>query len=139
CEHLSRIIDNLLFVARAEAAEGQVQKTSFDVEPILAKVMEMYEPIADEQKIAIQLEAKGEIYADPGLFERAVSNLLDNALRYTLAGGSVSISTAAGPDYSEVSVKDTGCGIPAEHLPHVFDRFYRADSSRSSEGTGLGL
>jgi two-component system heavy metal sensor histidine kinase CusS len=73
------------------------------------------------------------------LFDRAVSNLVENALRYTPKGGTILISIAAGATQSEIFVKDTGCGIAAEHIPRVFDRFYRADSSRSSQGAGLGL
>jgi len=69
------------------------------------------------------------------LFSRAVNNLVENAIHHTPAGGSITISTAD----STVSVKDTGRGIAPEHLPRVFDRFYRADPSRSSEGVGLGL
>jgi two-component system heavy metal sensor histidine kinase CusS len=73
------------------------------------------------------------------LFGRAVNNLLENALHHTPAGGTIQISVATQGPHSEVSVRDTGSGIAAEHLPRVFDRFYRADSSRSSEGVGLGL
>jgi len=68
-----------------------------------------------------------------------VSNLVENALRYTPNGGSILISMAATPAQSQISVKDTGCGIAAQHIPRVFDRFYRADPSRSSHGAGLGL
>ena len=73
------------------------------------------------------------------LFGRAVSNLAENALRFTAAGGTILISIAVDAMQAKISVKDTGCGIEARHLPRVFDRFYRVDSSRSSEGTGLGL
>ena len=73
------------------------------------------------------------------LFSRAVNNLVENAIHHTPAGGSIEISIANRGPHSEVWVKDTGAGIAAEHLPRVFDRFYRADSARSSEGVGLGL
>ncbi|MEO6870876.1 MAG: sensor histidine kinase, partial [Chthoniobacterales bacterium] len=69
----------------------------------------------------------------------ALSNLIDNALRHTPDGGSIIVSIARLPNETEMAVRDTGCGIAAEHLPRVFDRFYRADPSRSSEGSGLGL
>jgi two-component system heavy metal sensor histidine kinase CusS len=68
-----------------------------------------------------------------------VNNLVENAVHHTPAGGSIEISIATRGPHSEVSVKDTGAGITAEHLPRVFDRFYRADSARTSEGVGLGL
>jgi two-component system heavy metal sensor histidine kinase CusS len=73
------------------------------------------------------------------LFERALSNLVDNALRFTGDDGEIEISITIRDAHSEVTVRDNGCGIATEHLPRVFDRFYRADSSRSSDGAGLGL
>src|SRR5207247_6524822 len=71
--------------------------------------------------------------------ERAVGNLLDNALRFTAEHGSIRIAVSKHNSDFEVAVSDTGCGIAPEHLPRVFDRFYRAESSRSSDGAGLGL
>jgi two-component system heavy metal sensor histidine kinase CusS len=68
-----------------------------------------------------------------------LSNLLDNALRFTPDGGKITIATETKPDRTELAIEDTGCGVSPQHLPRIFDRFYRADSSRSSQGTGLGL
>ena len=139
CERLSGIVDNLLFLARAEAAEGHIQRTLFDGRAEVNKIAAFYEPVAEEHQTVITCAGQGEIYADPMLFGRAVSNLVENALRYTSAGGTIQISVAAEAMVSQISVEDTGSGIAAEHLPRVFDRFYRADSSRSSQGSGLGL
>jgi len=139
CQRLSRIVDNLLFLARAEAAEGHIQRTLFDGRAALEKIAAFYEPLAEEHHVAITCAGKGDIHADPMLFGRAVSNLVENALRFTAAGGTILISIAVAAVQTEIAVKDTGCGIGAADLPRVFDRFYRADSSRSSEGTGLGL
>jgi two-component system heavy metal sensor histidine kinase CusS len=139
CERLSAIIDNLLFLARAEAAQTQVQRTLLDGRATLDKIAAYYEAIAEERQITLSCTGAGEIYADPILLGRAVSNLVDNALRFTPAGGTILISLETEPGGARISVKDTGCGIGAQHLPRVFDRFYRADVSRSSEGTGLGL
>jgi two-component system heavy metal sensor histidine kinase CusS len=139
CERLSGIIDNLLFLARAEAADGHIQRMVFDGKAAVAKIAALYETIAEEQQITINCAGQGDVYADPTLFGRAVSNLVENALRYTPKGGTILISIAAGGAQSQISVKDTGCGIAAQHIPRVFDRFYRADSSRSSQGAGLGL
>jgi two-component system, OmpR family, heavy metal sensor histidine kinase CusS len=139
CERLSGVIDNLLFLARAEAASGQIQRTLFDGKAAIEKIAAFYETIAEEQHINITCAGEGKIYADPVLFGRAVSNLVDNALRFTPAGRTIRISMMASAAQSEVSVTDSGCGIAAEHIPRVFDRFYRVDSSRSSQGAGLGL
>ena len=139
CERLSGIVDNLLFLARAEAAERQIQPTLFNARAAVEKIAAFYEPIAEEHQTTITCVGEGDIQADPLLFGRAVSNLVENALRYTPAGGTIQVFLAAGATDSQVSVKDTGCGIGADHLPRIFDRFYRADSSRSSVGSGLGL
>src|SRR6266498_3262543 len=82
---------------------------------------------------------EGQISADPALFERAVGNLVDNALRFTPENGSIQIAIAEHATDFEVAVRDNGSGIAPEHLPRVFDRFYRAESSRGSDGAGLGL
>jgi two-component system, OmpR family, heavy metal sensor histidine kinase CusS len=139
CERLSAIVDNLLFLARAEAAEGHIPRTLFDGRAAVEKIAAFYEPLAEEHQTVITCAGEGEIHADPMLFGRAVSNLVENALRFTPGGGTIQISLAAGAEHSQISVKDTGCGIAAEHLSRVFDRFYRIDSSRSSQGSGLGL
>ena len=139
CERLSGIIDNLLFLARAEAADGHIQRMVFDGTTAVAKIAALYQMIAEEQQITITCSGEANIYADRMLFDRAVSNLVENALRYTPNGGRILISIATTAAHSEISVKDSGCGIAAEHLPRVFDRFYRADPSRSSQGSGLGL
>jgi two-component system, OmpR family, heavy metal sensor histidine kinase CusS len=139
CEHLGHIVDNLLFLARTEAAEGHLQRTSFNGRATVEKIAAFHEPIAEDQHLTIRCEGETTFVADEMLFERAVNNLVENAVRHTAAGGSIEITVSNRDANSEVSVKDNGAGIPAEHLPRVFDRFYRADSSRSSEGVGLGL
>lgn len=139
CARLSGIIDNLLFLARAEAAESQVHRAAFDGRAAIEKIATYNEAIAAERHLQIDCQGQGEVYADPVLFGRAVSNLVDNAVRFTPEGGRITISLATNAEGAEIVVTDTGCGIAAEHLPRVFDRFYQVDSSRSSEGTGLGL
>jgi two-component system, OmpR family, heavy metal sensor histidine kinase CusS len=139
CEHLGHIVDNLLFLARTEAAEGHLHQTSFNGRAAIEKIAAFHEPIAEEQRLTIRCAGETTFVADEMLFERAVNNLVENAVRHTAAGGSIEITVANSGANSEVSVKDNGSGIAAEHLPRVFDRFYRADSARSSEGVGLGL
>jgi two-component system, OmpR family, heavy metal sensor histidine kinase CusS len=139
CQRLSGIIDNLLFLARAETGTGAVHPTLLDGRAAVHKIVTFYETLAEEHQVSVTCAGAGDIWADSALFGRAVSNLIENALRSTPAGGKIVISIAPGPSQCEVSVSDNGCGIDAEHIPRVFDRFYRADSSRSSHGTGLGL
>ncbi|MEY2555543.1 MAG: two-component system, OmpR family, heavy metal sensor histidine kinase CusS [Verrucomicrobiota bacterium] len=139
CERLSRIIDNLLFLARAESAEQQVERSSFDGRAALEKMASFYQTAAEDRHVNIACSGEGQIFADPALFNRAVGNLIDNALRFTTDGGNIHILIGTRGGRTEVSVRDTGSGIAPEHLPRVFDRFYRGDASRSSAGTGLGL
>ena len=139
CERLSRIVNNLLFVARADAAREPIARKRFDARAAVEKIAEFYQTVADDHHVTINCSGDGQIYADPDLFERAVGNLLDNALRFTAEHGSIRVAVSKHNSDFEVTVSDNGSGIAAEHLPRVFDRFYRAESSRSSDGAGLGL
>jgi two-component system heavy metal sensor histidine kinase CusS len=138
-ERLSRIVDNLLFVARVDAAREPIARKRFDARAAVEKIAAFYQTLADERHVAITCSGEGEIYADPYLFERAVGNLLDNALRFTPENGLIQIALSKRDTNFEVAVSDNGSGIAPEHLPRVFDRFYRAESSRGSDGAGLGL
>jgi two-component system, OmpR family, heavy metal sensor histidine kinase CusS len=139
CERLSGIVDNLLFLARAETVDRQIQPSLFDGRGAIEKIAAYYQTIAEDRNITINCSGEGQIFADLTLFNRAVNNLVENALRFTSDGGTIGISVGVNAVQARVLVSDTGSGIAAEHLPRVFDRFYRADSSRSSAGTGLGL
>jgi two-component system heavy metal sensor histidine kinase CusS len=107
----------------------------------LALVQDFYEAAATEAGVALTVEAKKGIEArvDRTLFQRAVGNLVANALAHTSRQGSVRMAVAEDAATVRVTVADTGCGIPATHLPYLFDRFYRADRARSNLSGGLGL
>jgi two-component system heavy metal sensor histidine kinase CusS len=139
CERLSGIVDNLLFVARVDAAREPIARKRFDARKAVEKIAAFYQAIADDRHVTIRCSGEGQIYADPDLFDRAVGNLLDNALRFTPENGSIQIALCRRDAHFEVAVSDNGRGIAPEHLPRVFDRFYRAESSRGSDGAGLGL
>jgi two-component system, OmpR family, heavy metal sensor histidine kinase CusS len=139
CERLSRIVDNLLFVARVDAAREPIARKWFDGRAAVEKIAAFYQTIADDHNVTINCGGDGQIYADPELFERVVGNLLDNALRFTAEYGSIRVAVSKHNSDFEITVSDKGSGIAPEHLPRVFDRFYRAESSRSSDGAGLGL
>jgi two-component system heavy metal sensor histidine kinase CusS len=139
CERLSGIVDNLLFVARVDAAREPIARMRFDARAAVEKIAAFYQMIAEDHRVAISCSGVGQIYADPALFERAVGNLVDNALRFTPENGSIQIALGQHAANFEVAVSDNGCGIAPEHLPRVFDRFYRVESSRGSDGAGLGL
>jgi len=139
CERLSRIVDNLLFVARVDAAREPIARKRFDARKAVEKIAAFYQTAAEDRHVTITCSGQGQIYADPDLFERAVGNLLDNALRFAPDRGSIQVAVSKHSNDFEVAISDNGCGIAAEHLPRVFDRFYRAESSRTSDGAGLGL
>lgn len=140
CERLSGIVDNLLFLARAETADRKAERTAIDGRAAIEKIANYYRTLAEERRITILCTGEGEVLAEPLLFNRALGNLLDNSLRFTPDGGTISMTIARSTKGTEVRVDDTGTGISAEHLPRVFDRLYRVDASRNSRGgTGLGL
>lgn len=137
-QRLSSMIDNLLFLARAET-KGYFTPDYFDGRAAIDKVSEFYEALSQEQGVEIICGGEGKVYAEPVLFRRALINLITNALRFTPTGGRITVSLARTGDGSNVSVADTGCGIPSQHIPNVFNRFYRGEPTRKTQGTGLGL
>ncbi|HXI85403.1 MAG TPA: heavy metal sensor histidine kinase [Verrucomicrobiae bacterium] len=140
CGRLARLIDSMLFLARAENAETELKRSALDVRAEIEAVREFYDVVAEEQGVEVACGGDGRLNADPLLFRQAVSNLLSNALHYTPRGGKVVISVARpGGGWVDIAVADTGTGIDPEHLPRIFDRFYRADRSRSQHPQGLGL
>ncbi len=148
CTRLTHIIENLLFLARAEDPRHQIQRETLDVGHELQTVAEFYEVAASEAGVSI--EVANELHrARPlaarlnrTLFQRAVGNLLSNSILHTPAGGKITVSAErSGGNMLNVRVTDTGRGIPDTHLPRVFDRLYRVADDRSthSGGAGLGL
>jgi two-component system heavy metal sensor histidine kinase CusS len=141
-EHLSRLVERLLFLARADDPRTALELETFDVATELAVVREFYGPAAEDAGIELSVDAPPRLACrlDRTLFQRALGNLLTNALTHTPEGGRVVITASSGPEGLVVSVADTGVGIASEHLPRLFDRFYRPDPARSSgRGVGLGL
>ena len=141
-DRLSRLIDGLLFIARSEDPHQALAVTRFPVRRELDAVRDFYEALAAERQVVVECEGDAWLTGDPVLFRRAVSNLLANALNHTPNGGRVrmSVTEQAGGDVA-VRVTDTGPGIAAAHLPHVFERFYRVEEGQAhvSNGAGLGL
>ncbi|MBV8640920.1 MAG: heavy metal sensor histidine kinase [Verrucomicrobia bacterium] len=140
-QRIARMIDSLLFMARADSAHLHIERKLFDAREVVESLCEFYEPLASESRVTLMITGRGSIYADVILFQRAVSNLIANALQHTSAGGRVTVVIERNSAQVEIGVTDTGCGISQEHLAKVFDRFYRVDAARASHphGTGLGL
>jgi two-component system, OmpR family, heavy metal sensor histidine kinase CusS len=141
CARLTRIIDALLFLGRAENVETAIGRERVEVGEEIARVTEFYEAAAAEADVRLELALDGRIEArvDRTLMQRAVGNLVENALHHTPAGGLVRVSGERRENTLTIEVRDTGRGIAPEHLPHVFERFYRADPSRPANPGGFGL
>jgi two-component system heavy metal sensor histidine kinase CusS len=144
CDRLSRMIENVLFLARAEHPQFAKNTREFDVEAELRRIADYFEGIAEDAGVRIRVLGGGRLKADVELFRRAVSNLLANAVRYTPRGGEITLQASENADGLCVSVANQGEPIDAALLERIFDRFYRVDPSRtggakSSGSTGLGL
>ncbi len=144
-ERLHTIIDDLLSLSRIEQSEGS-QDIARDVvrlsDVIAGAVQECQGRAADRQvDIRVECDESLRVYINQPLMEQAIINLLDNAIKYSHDGAHVEIRATPRQEQIEIAVRDDGCGIPAEHLPRIFERFYRVDKARSRKqgGTGLGL
>jgi heavy metal sensor kinase len=138
---LSRLVDDLLNLARADAGYVRLQVRDFYFNDLLAECCRSVQTLASARNIQLECRTGGDLAfrGDEELLRRLVVNLLDNAIRYTPAGGRVSAELEAeGPDV-RVRVSDTGVGIGPEAAPHIFERFYRADQARSRADGGFGL
>jgi two-component system phosphate regulon sensor histidine kinase PhoR len=146
-ERLGRLTGDLMTLSRLELRSTRFQFASYNVNNLLADCIDSMRPMADKKHVALTLRPApeaAEVFCDAEAVHQVMSNLLDNALKYTPESGSVTVAAehvGGDPDMVEISVRDTGMGIPAEDLPRLFERFYRVDKARSRElgGTGLGL
>src|SRR5512140_2795623 len=139
---MERLIDDLLELSRAESAGAPLEKEEVPLRSFLSRVAEFYRLPAERAGKTVEVVAgEGTLRADVRKLTLAMSNLVDNAIKYGKEGGRVTVSGKIEPSEYTLEVKDDGPGIPAEHLPRIFERFYRVDKGRSRElgGTGLGL
>jgi two-component system, OmpR family, heavy metal sensor histidine kinase CusS len=138
---LSELIESLLFLARAESPGTHLTRETVRIDKELAAVRDYYEAVAAEGGITLAVEAVPEIPADLDrvLLQRAIGNLVENAITHTPSGGCIRLSARTDDGRVLIGVSDTGIGIPPQALTRVFDRFYRADTARSSQGGHMGL
>ena len=143
CLRMGRLTDQLLTLAREDAQFSRNRHGAIDLCQLAADVAAAVRPLAESKGVALvsRTNRSVQVAADVGRLRQVLLNLLDNAIKYTASGGTVEIKVDATDDQAILVVADTGVGIPAEHLPHVFERFYRVDKSRGRDmgGTGLGL
>ncbi len=145
-ERMGRLIDNLLELARIEAGQWEQQRQKVSVADITRQIVERFSPAAAQKGLAIVVSVPDQlsVNTDADALMQILSNLVDNAVKYTMQGEvaikAEKVETADG-EWIVISVRDTGIGIPQEHLPRIFERFYRVDKARSRQlgGFGLGL
>jgi heavy metal sensor kinase len=140
---MSRIVESLLTISRLDAGEVKMERARLDLGELTASTANEMTLLAEEKSIRLQTHATGGVYVegDRSRLQQVIVNLVDNAIKYTQEGGNVEINVGSEGSSAILEVADNGPGIPALALPHVFERFYRADKARSRAkgGAGLGL
>ncbi len=140
-ERLNAMLCTIMDISEVQAGALKLDLQTFPLAPVVGLLVELYDDVAQEKNITITaaIDPAGQITADRNRLQLLLSNLLDNALKYTPRDGRVEIAADFAPDEVRITVRDTGVGIDADDLPRIWDRLYRADKSRSQRGLGLGL
>ncbi len=145
-EFLSRLVEDLRTLALADAGELKLDCLPIDLNVLVSRVADRFQPSVDARRITLVFQpvcdhTSAVVKADPARLEQILNNLLINAIRYSPTGGKIFLRITCGESQHTINVRDTGPGIPADALDHLFERFFRADRARSREagGTGLGL
>jgi signal transduction histidine kinase len=142
CDRLMQVINTMLDIAEAETGIGQLRRETVDVHDLVAGAIELFIGVAEDNGVQLAYEVTAEpgvVQGDRRKLQRVLANLIDNAIKYTPGGGRVLVRAGQSDGRIAFEVSDTGIGIEAKDLPHVFERFYRADQSRHQRGNGLGL
>jgi two-component system heavy metal sensor histidine kinase CusS len=141
-KRMARMIDDMLFLAKADNGLIIPEQQHIALEAVVAKLFEYYQLLAEDRGVELKLAGHGSIRGDLLMLHRAISNLLSNALRYTPAGASIVVTIGEAAGSTNLTVANPGPSIPAEHLERLFDRFYRVDPARregNRSNAGLGL
>jgi signal transduction histidine kinase len=138
---MDALLSDLLLLARLDAERLDVENKPFDLAVVAAETAGRFLKRASEEGVRLEVELPDElpVRGDPGRSAQILAALLDNAIRYTPKGGRVTVCGRRADGLAEASVKDTGAGISPEHLPRIFDRFYRTEEARTRKGGGTGL
>jgi heavy metal sensor kinase len=141
CDRLLAMINTMLMISRTEAGVEKPARESLDLAALAREACELFGTPAEDQGLALTCSVPETcpVTGDHRMLQRLIANLLDNALKYTPAGGSVELTVFQNAGSAALTVRDTGSGISVGDLPRIFERFYRCDQSRSVAGTGLGL
>jgi len=140
-DRLIGMINNILDIARTDSGVEKFPIQPVELNGIISEACDLFKPVAEDVGIIIEADVPSDsiiIYGNESRLQRAISNILDNAIKYS-DGGGIKISLAVDGDKARLSISDNGIGIKKEDIDHIFDRFFRADASRSTSGSGLGL
>lgn len=137
-DRLIRLVNNLLVLARADAGRP-LRSDAVPIQPLISDLCRQARLLGAERTIVCENGLDAAVVGDRDALKQVLLVLLDNALKYTPARGTIAITTSAAGEHAAISIRDTGPGIPPGALPHIFERFYRSDASRSGAGAGLGL
>lgn len=141
-ERLGFLLDSMVKLSRLETGSIRLQPCASDVEELVLNAALQVRKAAEEKKIALSIQPLPDsvtVCCDQKWTEEAIFNLLDNAVKYTPRGGRVALTLEAYETYCRINISDTGCGIPPEEIPKVFQRFYRGQNTQNIDGAGLGL
>jgi heavy metal sensor kinase len=142
CDRLLDMINTMLMISKTESGVDKLSREEIDLAGLVREACELFEPIAEDKRVDLSCDVPNKSYlvGDNRMIQRMLSNLLDNAIKYTPVGGTVSVSLSENDERDAViTIKDTGIGISPSDLTRIFDRFYQCDQSRSKPGIGLGL
>jgi two-component system heavy metal sensor histidine kinase CusS len=138
-ERLARMIADMLFLAQAENGLIVLNREQVDLATEIEKLFDFFDALADERQLRLSLVGTGHYHGDKLMLRRALANLLSNAIRHSPVAGRIQLAIAQKEDETILRICNEGDPIPAEHIPHIFDRFFRADPSRHNNGEGAGL
>jgi len=142
CDRLAAMINTMLEIAQTDAGVLHLEKKAVDITHLLHEACDLFEPVAKERGIHLQMDMDDTpfiVTGDKSRLQRLIANLVDNAIKFSSDGDTISLATLSENGKARFTISDTGQGVSKEDMPHIFDRFYRSDKSRNTPGNGLGL
>ena len=141
CDRLLDMINTMLMISKTESGVDKLSREEIDLAGLVREACELFEPTAEDKGVTLSCDVpeRSRLVGDTRMIQRMLSNLLDNAIKYTPSGGSVTVSVSENDEPGHCLGQRYGIGISPSDLPRIFERFYRCDQSRSQAGIGLGL